>query len=75
MKKTVEEQDEALDMIDDILAEIMEKREEGFSIEELSPMMKEVFAIFREYCPHDEIVGSMSEIEEAFENYMKRRLH
>lgn len=75
MKKTEEEQEVAMDMIDDILANVIEKREEGFSLKELSPMLREVFIIFREYCPYDDIIDHINEVEKAFEDHLKRRVH
>jgi hypothetical protein len=75
MKKTVEEQEAAMEAIDDLIAEYLEQIDNGIPEEELRPMLREVFTIFREYCPFDDIVDHMYEVEKRFENNLKRKLH
>lgn len=75
MSKTKEEQEAAIETIDDLIAEYLQKRGEGISEEELRPMLREVFTIFREYCPYDDIVEHMAEVEKRYEKNMKVRLH
>lgn len=75
MKKTVEEQEAAMEAIDDLIAEYLEQIDNGVPEEQLRPMLREVFTIFREYCPFDDIVDHMYEVEKRFENNLKRKLH
>lgn len=71
--KSEEEQNAAMDQIDELIYEYLEKYKSGTPPEEIAHLLQEVFLLFREYCPFEDIVERMDEVEEAFANHIKNK--
>lgn len=61
--KTEEQQQAALDEIDNLLDEYFNKLKSGATEEELAPIIKEVLIIYRENCPYEDLRDKMKELE------------
>lgn len=74
MKSEIE-QEAAMETIDDLIEEFWEKFQAGAADDQLNPILKEIFVLFREYCPFDDIVRHMNEMEEKIDEENRKRLN